>query len=185
MGLADTVCVTVVVLVALLANTHAADRAVLTGMRNFVRILGGSVGIAGNYTFYGLALAMVYLTFWIAVSGAILNSILRNRLSGRFDAGMIQKFTSSSFALADLHLDEQDQRLVLEVYMQGIHAVFVSFAILILALVVCFFLVKDRKLGDKAEFVPSDECIAARDHGEDANSHQGDHPERHLLSEMA
>jgi len=36
------------VLVALMANSLRADRAVMTGLRNFLRAVGGAIGLTGN-----------------------------------------------------------------------------------------------------------------------------------------
>lgn len=36
------------VLVGLLAGSHNSDRAVITGLRNFIRDIGGAVGITGK-----------------------------------------------------------------------------------------------------------------------------------------
>ncbi|KAL4895218.1 major facilitator superfamily-domain-containing protein [Aspergillus ambiguus] len=119
------------VLVALLSNFDNKDRAVLTGLRNFVRILGGAIGIT--------------------VSGTILNNTLQAGLKDRFDAEVIAQLTSSSFAMDSMDLSEQDKSLISKVYMRGLHVVFVTYAVLISGVFVAFLLVKDQSLGGKGE----------------------------------
>ncbi|KAI1177410.1 putative efflux pump antibiotic resistance protein [Nemania sp. FL0916] len=109
------------VLVGLFAGSDSDDRAVLTGLRNFLRDMGGATGTT--------------------VSGAILANVLSVQLSSRFGPDLIAKLTSSAFALNDLDLSEEDKVVISQTYMRGLHAVFISFAILVLIhLCSCMFI---------------------------------------------
>ncbi|KAE8342655.1 hypothetical protein BDV24DRAFT_173662 [Aspergillus arachidicola] len=81
-------------------GSDKSDRAVVTGFRNFIRDMGGSVGVT--------------------VSGAILNNVLHNDLKGRFSEELISKITSSAFALYDFNLTDEDQELISNAYMHGL-----------------------------------------------------------------
>jgi hypothetical protein len=50
-----------VVLVGLLAGSKNADRAVITGLRNFIRDMGGAIGITGGLKFF---LGLLYCISW-------------------------------------------------------------------------------------------------------------------------
>ncbi|KAJ2992668.1 hypothetical protein NUW58_g2088 [Xylaria curta] len=99
------------VLVGLFAGSDTEDRAVLTGLRNFLRDMGGATGTT--------------------VSGAILSNVLYEELKLRFSPRIIAKLTSSAFALKDLNLSDEDITMITRGYMKGIHTVFASFAVLI------------------------------------------------------
>ncbi|KAJ5672645.1 hypothetical protein N7507_001772 [Penicillium longicatenatum] len=98
------------VLVGLLAGSDNADRAVITGLRNFIRDMGGSIGIT--------------------VSGAILNNVLHTGLKARFSTKMIVHLTSSALRLSDLGLLDEDKKLILALYVRGLNIIFMSFAVL-------------------------------------------------------
>ncbi|KAB8233870.1 major facilitator superfamily domain-containing protein [Aspergillus alliaceus] len=85
-------------------GSDKSDRAVVTGLRNFIRDMGGSVGVT--------------------VSGAILNNVLQNVLRGRFSAELISKITSSAFSLSDFDLTDEDKKLISDAYMRGLRDVF-------------------------------------------------------------
>lgn len=104
------------VLVGLFAGSDSNDRAVLTGLRNFLRDMGGATSTT--------------------VSGTILSNVLNAQLRSRFSQETIAKMISSAFALENLHLTEEEKSLVSQGYMKGLHAVFASFAVLI-AIHVC------------------------------------------------
>ncbi|KAL2867569.1 major facilitator superfamily domain-containing protein [Aspergillus lucknowensis] len=100
------------VLVGLLAGSDSSDRAVLTGLRNFLRDMGGATSTTA--------------------SGTILSNVLYARLGSRFSQETIAKLVSSAFALDDFDLTKEEKALVSRGYMNGLHAVFVSFAVLIM-----------------------------------------------------
>ncbi|KAH8200299.1 hypothetical protein TruAng_005515 [Truncatella angustata] len=104
------------VLVGLFAGSDTNNRAVLTGLRNFLRDIGGATSTT--------------------VSGTILSNVLYGQLKSRFSQDTIAELISSAFALEHLHLTEEEKRLVSRGYMEGLHAVFISFAVLI-AIHVC------------------------------------------------
>ncbi|KAI1119925.1 putative efflux pump antibiotic resistance protein [Nemania abortiva] len=99
------------VLVGLFAGSSVDDRAVLTGLRNFVRDMGGATSTT--------------------VSGAILSNMLSSQLRSRFGPALVSKLTSSAFALKDLNVTAEERVMIVEAYMRGLQAVFSSFAVLI------------------------------------------------------
>ncbi|KAM3498341.1 hypothetical protein MY10362_008333 [Beauveria mimosiformis] len=96
------------VLVGLLAGSDTENRAVLTGLRNFVRDLGGATGTT--------------------VSGTTLSNLLFAQLQHRFSPEMIARLTSSAFALKDLGLTDSEQRLISGAYMNSLKVIYVTFA---------------------------------------------------------
>ncbi|KAH6686438.1 major facilitator superfamily domain-containing protein [Plectosphaerella plurivora] len=96
-------------LVGMYANSLNEDRAVLTGLRNFIRTIGGSFGLV--------------------VSGVILSNTLGTQLAG--DQSMmgvqISQLTSSISSLDELNLSEDQRSTVLDAYMLGLHYVFIFY----------------------------------------------------------
>ncbi|GFF53934.1 hypothetical protein IFM51744_08234 [Aspergillus udagawae] len=117
------------VLVGLLAGSLNADRAVLTGLRNFIRDIGGAMGIT--------------------VSGTIMNNVLYSGLKGKLSPEVISQLTSSAFALRNTDLSDDDKQLVSTVYMRGVQAVFVSYAVLTAIYFLCSLFIEDYGLGGK------------------------------------
>ncbi|KAL7928720.1 major facilitator superfamily domain-containing protein [Trichoderma chlorosporum] len=99
------------VLIGILAGSDNQDRAVLTGLRNFLRDMGGATGTT--------------------VSGAVLANVLSGQLKMKISDSLIVKLISSAFALKDLHLTDEEMEMIIQAYMKGLHAVFVIFAVLI------------------------------------------------------
>ncbi|KAH8681862.1 major facilitator superfamily domain-containing protein [Xylariales sp. PMI_506] len=93
-------------LIGILANTNTSDRAVCTGLRNFLRTIGGSFGIV--------------------VSGAILSNTLSSKLAGLpfVTEGMIASLTSSAYSKGSLGLTAAEEDIVLIAYMDGIRYAF-------------------------------------------------------------
>ncbi|KAL2416447.1 Citrate exporter 1 [Exophiala dermatitidis] len=96
-------------LVALYANSRSEDRAVTTGLRNFIRTIGGAFGLV--------------------ISGAILSNILGRDLeaSGLVSKDTIAQLTSSTYVLDHLDISEEAKNKILESYMSGLHFIFVFF----------------------------------------------------------
>ncbi|KAM3479515.1 hypothetical protein MY5147_001710 [Beauveria neobassiana] len=114
------------ILVGLLAGSDTENRAVLTGLRNFVRDLGGATGTT--------------------VSGTTLSNLLFAQLQHRFSPEMIARLTSSAFALKDLGLTDSEQRLISGAYMNSLRVIYVTFAVLaVIHLCLCLF-IKDHGL---------------------------------------
>lgn len=87
------------VMIALLANTRKQDRAVVTGLRNFLRTVGGAVGLA--------------------ISAAITNNVLRARLaSGTWGSSAVELI-----GLLDT-LPRADQETIKAAYMKGLKTIF-------------------------------------------------------------
>ncbi|EGX89673.1 efflux pump antibiotic resistance protein, putative [Cordyceps militaris CM01] len=114
------------VLVGLLAGSDTENRAVVTGLRNFVRDLGGATGTT--------------------VSGTILTNLLFAQLQHRFSPELIAELTSSAFALKDLDLTDSERRLISGAYMHSLTVIYVTFAVLAsIHLCLCLF-IKDYGL---------------------------------------
>ncbi|KAJ5109301.1 hypothetical protein N7456_005976 [Penicillium angulare] len=123
-------------LVGLLAGTDNADRAVITGLRNFLRDMGGSIGIT--------------------VSGAILNNVMQAGLKGRFSSEIISQLTSSTFALSNLKLSSEEKELILMVYARGIRFVFCSFGVLTMIMFMASLCLHDYGLVQKNQLQDGD-----------------------------
>ncbi|KAB2575370.1 Efflux pump FUS6 [Lasiodiplodia theobromae] len=87
------------VMIALLSNTRKEDRAVVTGLRNFLRTVGGAVGLGG--------------------AAAVINNVLVDHLP----AGLPRAAASQLSILLDT-LPKEQRAEVVEVYMRGLHIVF-------------------------------------------------------------
>lgn len=113
-------------LVALLAHGRRADRAVLNSLRNFIRTVGGTLGLT--------------------IAGSILNNVLKERLGGMLGEGDIEMLTSSTSGSGSMGLSEGQKEIVLDAYMHGIRIIFWVYAGLVgvCALGACF--VRDRGL---------------------------------------
>lgn len=96
-------------LVGLYANNRSEDRAVTTGLRNFIRTVGGSFGLV--------------------ISGVTLSNTLSSELkrAGFASVSLIAELTSSTYALDKLDLTEATKEKVLDVYMLGLHHIFIFF----------------------------------------------------------
>ncbi|KAB8231128.1 major facilitator superfamily domain-containing protein [Aspergillus alliaceus] len=117
------------VLVGILAGSHSDDRAVLTGLRNFLRETGGAMGIT--------------------LAGAILSNVLFSGLKARFTSDLISQLTSSTFNLASLNLSEEEKLLVSAVYMKGLHAVVFLYLILANVYFIACWFIEDCSLNRK------------------------------------
>ncbi|KAF4990572.1 hypothetical protein FGRMN_8387 [Fusarium graminum] len=99
------------VLMGMYANGRRGDRAVITGLRNFIRTIGGGFGIV--------------------IPGIILSNTLEKRLGGRgiVPDDIIGQLTSSTYFLDSMGLSQDGKDRVLGAYMQGLHFVFVFFTV--------------------------------------------------------
>jgi MFS family permease len=116
-------------LVALLAHSKKADRAVINSLRNFIRTLGGAVGLT--------------------VSGTILNNELRSRLTGVLPEATIALLTASTSELKAVSLSPAEHEMVLNAYMKGIHIIFIIYAPIIGICFLLALLVKDDGLAER------------------------------------
>jgi predicted MFS family arabinose efflux permease len=95
-------------LVGMYANSRSEDRAVTTGLRNFIRTIGGAFGLV--------------------VAGVILSNTLRDRLAAtRTTDETIARLSSSTFGLDGMDLSEGEKGRILAAYMDGLHYIFVFF----------------------------------------------------------
>ncbi|KAM0342506.1 hypothetical protein ACHAPU_009480 [Fusarium lateritium] len=97
------------ILMGLYANGRDEDRAVTTGLRNFIRTIGGAFGVV--------------------IPGVILSNTLGTQLGGKgiVPDGIVSQLTSSTYSLGSMGLSQDAQDRVLEAYMLGLHYVFVFF----------------------------------------------------------
>jgi MFS family permease len=95
-------------LVGMYANSRSEDRAVTTGLRNFIRTIGGAFGLV--------------------IAGVILSNTLRNQLSahGTTDETIAQ-LTSSTYGLDEMDMSEKMKERVLAAYMDGLYYIFIFF----------------------------------------------------------
>lgn len=102
-------------------------------------------------------LALLF-TVILLVSGTILNNVLYNGLKGKVSPEVLSQLVSSAFNLDDLGISTQDKAVILAVYMRGLRAVFISYAVLASIYFLCSLLVKDYGLGGK-ECVPKNVAL--------------------------
>jgi hypothetical protein len=97
-------------LVAILSNSSQSDRAVATGLRNFIRTIGGAFGLI--------------------ISGAILSNNLDSQLSGLdfITPKILKNLTSSTYSLDKLGFTDVQKDQVLESYMTGIKYIYILYA---------------------------------------------------------
>lgn len=97
-------------LVGMYANSRSEDRAVITGLRNFIRTIGGSFGLV--------------------VSGVILSNILR-RLEGSIStpAHPISQLSSSIYTLGKAGYSDTEQELIRNTYMIALRYIFVFYLV--------------------------------------------------------
>ncbi|KXH61696.1 major facilitator superfamily transporter [Colletotrichum salicis] len=98
-------------LVGMYANSRAEDRAVTTGLRNFIRTIGGAFGLV--------------------VSGVILSNTLRRDLHAKdfVSDAVIAELTSSTYTLDQKGFSDAEKAVILEAYMKGLHYIFVYYVI--------------------------------------------------------
>lgn len=96
-------------LVGMYVNGRSEDRAVTTGLRNFIRTIGGAFGLV--------------------VSGITLSNTLSSKLksAGFASDSLIAELTSSTYDLDKIDLSEAARQEVLDVYMLGLHYIFMFF----------------------------------------------------------
>lgn len=95
-------------LVGMYANSRSEDRAVTTGLRNFIRTIGGAFGLV--------------------VAGVILSNTLQDRLAatGTTDETVAQ-LTSSTYGLDEMDLGDEEKMRILAAYMDGLYYIFILF----------------------------------------------------------
>jgi hypothetical protein len=123
-------------LVGMYANSRSEDRAVTTGLRNFIRTIGGAFGLV--------------------ISGVTLSNTLSTGLGSEDFASnaLIAELTSSTYALDTLDLSVSQQNRVLDVYMLGLHYIFIFYTLCAGLSLLLTFWVGNTSL--KAPKVPED-----------------------------
>ncbi|OHW98682.1 major facilitator superfamily transporter [Colletotrichum incanum] len=98
-------------LVGMYANSRSEDRAVTTGLRNFIRTIGGAFGLV--------------------ISGVILSNTLRRDLQGKdfVSDSVIAELTSSTYTLGEKGFSQEEQTVVLKAYMKGLHYIFIYYVV--------------------------------------------------------
>ncbi|KAI4912752.1 hypothetical protein J4E90_006158 [Alternaria incomplexa] len=98
-------------LVGMYANSRNEDRAVTTGLRNFIRTIGGAFGLV--------------------ISGVILSNTLSRDLSKRpfVSDTLMAQLTSSTYDLDKFGLSLDQKEEVFDTYMLGLHYIFIFFTV--------------------------------------------------------
>ncbi|KAI4946024.1 hypothetical protein J4E91_007466 [Alternaria rosae] len=98
-------------LVGMYANSRNEDRAVTTGLRNFIRTIGGAFGLV--------------------ISGVILSNTLSRDLSKRpfVSDTLMAQLTSSTYDLDQFGLSPGQKEEVFDAYMLGLHYIFIFFTV--------------------------------------------------------
>ncbi|KAF1941847.1 MFS general substrate transporter [Clathrospora elynae] len=140
------------VLVGMYANSRNEDRAVTTGLRNFIRTIGGAFGLV--------------------TSGVILSNTLSRDLTNEtfVPNGLLTELTSSTYALDKLNLSKDQQDQILDVYMLGLHYIFIFFTVCSGLSLFLTFWVGNTSL--KAPKKPDEEETGATDIDEEALQEQ-------------
>jgi hypothetical protein len=132
-------------LIAAHAHSKSADRAIIVGIRNFIRSLGGAAGLA--------------------MSAAIYGGVLRNTVSPNLAAlGRLSVYAAPNLSL----LSAPDRESMLDAYMAASKAVFIFYVPLMGLCLLSLFLVKDRGLSN-----PDDEKEKEKGKGESSASSEG------------
>jgi hypothetical protein len=130
--------VTLLALVGLLANSKREDRAVCTGLRNFIRTSGGAFGLIGAYFSFAFSLSS-QVCFGLCIlmkdkknsaAGAILSNTLSARLSALpfITKSILASLTSSLYSIDSLNFSPSETSQVLDAYMAGLHYIFIFYA---------------------------------------------------------
>ena len=109
-------------LVAMQAHCTKQQRAVVISNRNFIRSVGGAVGLA--------------------ISAAILQNQLKSSLPDKFKYLALSTYATPDFS----NYSPQDTNAILDAYAKASHAVFMLGAPFLGACLLCCFFVKDRGL---------------------------------------
>ncbi|CAI9633925.1 unnamed protein product [Alternaria burnsii] len=149
-------------LVGMYANSRAEDRAVTTGLRNFIRTIGGAFGLV--------------------ISGVILSNTLSRDLSNRsfVSDDLMSQLTSSTYDLDQFGLSPDQKQDVFDTYMLGLHYIFIFFTVCSgLSLSLTFWvgntsLKAPKKLDEEGAqpTIPPDEAQQEIIHGEEVETKQ-------------
>lgn len=136
-------------LVGMYANSRTEDRAVTTGLRNFIRTIGGAFGLV--------------------VSGVILSNTLSKGLAGdtAITSQLIAELTSSTYALDEQGLAYEQRERILDIYMRGLHYIFIFYTCcsglsLLLTVLVGNTSLKPKKPADEAQQPEDDDTEMER-----------------------
>ena len=130
-------------LVGMYANSRTEDRAVITGLRNFIRTIGGAFGLV--------------------VSGVILSNTLRDILgqASFVSNRLLTELTSSTYSLDTLDLSQDERNMILDAYMLGLRYIFVFYTVCSAVSLFLTFWVGNTSL--KASKEVNDEETGSRD----------------------
>lgn len=117
-------------------------------MRNFLRIIGGSIGLTSTCLIL-LRFPNSALIIDSTVSGAILNNVLRSKLSSVLPEHLVSQISTSAHDIKQLGLSATEIELVNNAYMNGIHSIFIMFAPIIAICFVIGLLVRDNGVAEK------------------------------------
>lgn len=116
-------------LVAILAHSRRADRAVLNSLRNFLRTMGGSIGLT--------------------LASTLLNNVLKSRLRGIVNISVAETLSTSITKLDSLGLTAVQRSGALDAYMASVRTVFILYPPLIGACAIAALFVSDNGLEEK------------------------------------
>lgn len=83
------------------------------------------------------------------VSGAILNNVMKNKLSGFLSSETIGQITTSPHIMKSLNLSAEQTDTVLDAYMSGMHDIFIMYAPIIGICFICAVLIQDNGVAEK------------------------------------
>lgn len=116
-------------------------------MRNFLRIMGGSVGLTSKTAFSLNSIPK--LTDNSPVSGAILNNVLKSSLSDILANDTINQIASSVHVLDSLYLSPAQSEAVIDAYMKGMHTIFIMYAPIVGICFLCAVCIRDEGVAEK------------------------------------
>lgn len=101
----------------------------MNSLRNFLRTVGGAVGLT--------------------ICGTILNNTLKSKLSSVISGSEITDITAAAYTINKLGLTPAQHETVLDAYMSGIHIIFILYAPLIGFCFLASLFVRDRGVAEK------------------------------------
>jgi hypothetical protein len=126
-------------IIALQASVEIKDIAVVTGLGNFSRILGGALGVGKSAETLLYSLSPFYSMIILAISSAVLNSHLNQELPNLLPIDEATKVIQSS-EYVNHGLPEEYKVLAIEVYVHGLQMIwYVLIAMSGLGFIASFF----------------------------------------------
>lgn len=142
------------VLIGMYANSRIEDRAVVTGLRNFIRTIGGAFGLV--------------------ISGVILSNTLREILgqASFVSDNILTELTSSTYTLDALDFSLDQRNMILDAYMSGLHYIFVFYTVCSAASLLLTFWIGNTSLKAPKES-DDEETGSSNDNTDEVSLQQG------------